>query len=151
MWHPAAPKGRVGTKEDTGVQMLYRRRGLGSEDARFRLFDLLPGDPRLTMTRRASLELLRAEAKDELDTVIVDRCRAGEDPWDFMHELPTVDELVVSLLRSEYIVADDSRMPGAARDYRILRQIGLEHPGLTTTVWRMLGRLDRGDLRTHRA
>lgn len=94
------------------------------------------------MTRRASLELLRAEATDELDTVIMDRCRGGEDPWDFMPDLPTVDELVVSLLRSESIAADDGRLPGAVRDYRVLRQIGLDHPGLTNTVWQMLGDLD---------
>lgn len=94
------------------------------------------------MTRRASLEVLRAEARDELDTVVYERCRNGEDPWNFMDELPTVDELVVSLLRAESIVADDSRLPGAVREYRILRQIGLDHPGLTTTVWRMLGQID---------
>ena len=94
------------------------------------------------MRRRASLEVLRAEARDELDTVIVERCRNGEDPWDFMDDLPTVDELVVYLLRAESIVADDSRMPRPVRDYRVLRQIGLDHPALTRTVWRMLGRID---------
>ncbi|MEY2849353.1 MAG: hypothetical protein RI885_2020 [Actinomycetota bacterium] len=99
------------------------------------------------MMRRASLELLRAEAKDELDTVIMERCRAGEDPWEFMDELPSVDELVVSLLRADFIAADDDRRPGQTREYRILRQIGLEHPGLTTTVWRMLGALDLRDTR----
>lgn len=99
------------------------------------------------MNRRASLEVLRAEARDELDTVIIERCRAGEDPWDFMDDLPTVDELVVFLLRSEFIVADDHRLPGPVRDYRILRQIGLDHPDLTRTVWRMLGRIDQGDSR----
>jgi len=100
------------------------------------------GDERMAMNRRASLEVLRAEARDELDTVILERCRSGEDPWDFMEELPTVDELVVSLLRADAIVADDSRQPSAVRDYRILRQIGLDHPPLTRTVWRMLGRVD---------
>lgn len=92
--------------------------------------------------RRASLEVLRAEARDELDTVIMERCRNGEDPWDFMDELPTVDELVVYLIRAEAIAADDSRSPSPLREYRILRQIGLDHPGLTRTVWRMLGRVD---------
>ncbi len=94
------------------------------------------------MSRRASLELLRAEARDELDTVVLERCRNGEDPWDFMEDLPTVDELVVSLLRAETIVADDSRLPGPVREYRILRQIGLDHPALITTVWRMLGHIE---------
>jgi len=92
--------------------------------------------------RRASLEILRAEARDELDTVIVERCRNGEDPWDFMDELPTVDELVVYFLRAESIVADDSRMPQPVREYRLLRQIGLDHPPLTRTVWRMLGAIE---------
>lgn len=98
--------------------------------------------------RRASLELLRAEAHDELDTVIMDRCRTGEDPWEFMADLPTVDELVVSLLRAEFIRADDGRPPGTVRDYRILRQIALDHPGLTETVWRMLGSIDHISSRT---
>ena len=90
--------------------------------------------------RGASLEVLRAEARDELDTVIYERCRQGQDPWDFMSELPTVDELVVWMLRAERILADGGVQPTASRDYRVLRQIALEHPALTTTVWRMIGR-----------
>jgi hypothetical protein len=90
--------------------------------------------------RGASLEVLRAEARDELDTVILERCRMGEDPWDFMADLPTVDELVVWMLRAERILADGGVQPTASRDYRVLRQIALEHPALTTTVWRMIGR-----------
>lgn len=39
---------------------------------------------------RASLEVLRAEAHQERDTVVHERLLAGEDPWDFMDELPTV-------------------------------------------------------------
>lgn len=98
--------------------------------------------------RGASLEVLRAEAYDELHTVILARCRGGEDPWDFMTELPTVDELVVWMLRAESIRAesiraDNDRPPTPARDYRLLRQIALDHPDLTTTVWRLLGELDR--------
>jgi len=89
---------------------------------------------------RASLEVLRAEARDELDTVIQERCLAGEDPWEFMDELPTLDELVVYLLRADAIVADDGRIPSPTREYRVLRQIALEHPALTTTVWRLIGR-----------
>ena len=90
--------------------------------------------------RGASLEVLRAEAHDELQTVIVSRARDGDDPWDFMSELPTVDELVVWMLRAERIRADGDRLPDRARDYRLLRQIALDHPALTTTVWTMLGR-----------
>lgn len=91
------------------------------------------------MPRRASLEVLRAEASEELDTVVHERLLAGEDPWAFMEELPTVDELVVWLLRADAIVANDGAMPTAVREYRVLRQIALEHPPLTRTVWRMLG------------
>lgn len=95
-----------------------------------------------TVRRRgASLEVLRAEAHDELQTVILSRARDGEDPWEYMSELPTVDELVVWMLRAERIRDDNGRLPSAARDYRLLRQIALDHPPLTTTVWRMLGRL----------
>lgn len=88
---------------------------------------------------RASLELLRAEARDELDTVIHERCLAGEDPWEFMDELLSVDELVVYLLRADAIAANDGQTPSATRDFRVLRQIALEYPQLTTTVWRLLG------------
>jgi hypothetical protein len=84
--------------------------------------------------------VLRAEAHDELETVVMERLRDGQDPWDFMCELPTVDELVVWMLRAEQIHADGERQPNAARNYRVLRQIALEHPQLTTTVWELLGR-----------
>jgi hypothetical protein len=90
--------------------------------------------------RGASLEVLRAEARDELDTVIMERCRQGQDPWDFMSDLPTVDELVVWMLRAERIEQDNGVQLTASRDYRVLRQIALEHPDLTKTVWTMIGR-----------
>ena len=48
-----------------------------------------------------SLELLRQEARDELAAVIEFRCRLGDDPWDFLPDLPTVDEQVVLTLREE--------------------------------------------------
>ncbi len=95
--------------------------------------------------RRASLELLRAEAADELSTLIAERLRGGEDPWDFMEELPTVDELVVFLLRAENIAANGGARPNATRHYRVLRQIALEYPPLTAAVWKLLG-----DANTHR-
>ncbi|HEY4266977.1 MAG TPA: tryptophan synthase subunit alpha [Galbitalea sp.] len=88
---------------------------------------------------RASLEVLRAEAHEELDTVIHERLLAGEDPWEFMDEIPSVDELVVYLLRADSINANDGQLPSPTRDYRVLRQIALEHPALTPTVWRMIG------------
>lgn len=89
--------------------------------------------------RRASLELLRAEAGDELSVLIEERLRDGEDPWDFMEDLPTVDELVVLTLRAENIASDGGVRPTAARNYRVLRQIAIEYPPLTRAVWRLLG------------
>ncbi|PJJ72629.1 hypothetical protein CLV46_2203 [Diaminobutyricimonas aerilata] len=91
--------------------------------------------------RRASLEVLRAEARDELQTVILERCRHGEDPWEFMSELPTIDELVVYILRADAITANGGAMPNPTREYRVLRQIALDHPPLTRTVWSLIGRL----------
>ncbi len=89
--------------------------------------------------RRASLELLRAEAADELSVVVTERLRAGQDPWEFMEELPTVDELVVLMLRAENIEANGGVVPSDARHYRVLRQIALDYPPLTRAVWRLLG------------
>lgn len=97
-------------------------------------------DPDHGHLRRASLEVLRAEAQDERRVVVGERLHAGEDPWAFMEELPTVDELVVWLLRAELIRADGGRLPTPQRDYRLLRQIALAYPDLTTTVWSMIGR-----------
>lgn len=65
--------------------------------------------------RRASLEVLRAEATEELSTVVLERLHAGEDPWAFMEQIPTVDELVVLTLRAELIVADSGRIPNQDR------------------------------------
>ncbi|QKJ20985.1 tryptophan synthase subunit alpha [Microbacterium hominis] len=95
--------------------------------------------------RRASLELLRAEAADELSSLIAERLRGGEDPWDFMEELPSVDELVVFLLRADNIAANGGVRPNAARHYRVLRQIALDYPPLTPAVWKLLG-----EANTHR-
>ena len=82
--------------------------------------------------------MLRAEESDELTTVVFERLRSGEDPWDFMQELPTVDELVVLTLRAELIRADNERRPSVEVDYRMLRQIALAYPALSSTVWTLL-------------
>jgi hypothetical protein len=95
--------------------------------------------------RRESLELLRAEAADERSVLIDERLRAGEDPWDFMEDLPSVDELVVFMLRAENIADNGGSRPNAARHYRVLRQIALDYPPLTRAVWRLLG-----EANTHR-
>ncbi len=95
--------------------------------------------------RRASLEGLRAEAHDELGSVVSERLLGGEDPWAFMDELPTVDELVVLLLRADLFDAEGGRKPGSdfARDQRMLGEIREAYPGLHATVDGMLQRLDR--------
>lgn len=92
-----------------------------------------------SIPRRASLEVLRAEAVDERAVLIQEHLRAGEDPWDFMDDLPSVDELVVLLLRAENIAASGGVLPNEARNYRVLRQIALEYPELTVAVWHLLG------------
>ncbi|WP_417563191.1 tryptophan synthase subunit alpha [Microbacterium sp.] len=99
----------------------------------------------VTPRRRASLELLRAEAADELGVLVHERLLAGEDPWAFMEELPSVDELVVFTLRAENIAANGGVRPNAARHYRVLRQIALDYPELTPAVWGLLG-----EANTHR-
>lgn len=98
-----------------------------------------------TVRRHASLEVLRAEASDEREALIHERLREGEDPWDFMEDLPTIDELVVFMLRAENIVENGGARPNSARHYRVLRQIALDYPALTPAVWRLLG-----DANTHR-
>ncbi|MGE3193569.1 MAG: tryptophan synthase subunit alpha [Microbacteriaceae bacterium] len=88
--------------------------------------------------RRASLEVLRAEASEELSTVVFERLHNGEDPWAFMEQIPSVDELVVLTLRAELIQADGGRIPSRVVNYRMLRQIALAYPGLAGTIWSML-------------
>lgn len=102
-----------------------------------------------------SIELLRQEARDELSAIIEFRCRLGDDPWDFLPELPTVDEQVVLGLRDETIDVHElweerarACHPAAGRDryeafeYQLLRQIALDHPELTRAVWGMLGKFN---------
>jgi hypothetical protein len=88
--------------------------------------------------RRASLEVLRAEADDERSVLVEERLRFGEDPWDFMTELPSTDELVVLLLRNDWIDAYGGNILNRAWNDGVLRRIAHEYPGLERTVWRML-------------
>lgn len=96
-------------------------------------------DPTELPRRRASVEVLRAEAADELGTLVDERLRGGEDPWEFMEDLPTVDELVVFTLRAEHIEADGGLRPTHARNQRLLRLIAQQYPELTAAVWRIIG------------
>lgn len=91
-------------------------------------------DTGYVVTRRASLEVLRAEAEDERSTMIDGRLRRGEDPWEFMQELPSVDELVVLLQREEYLETVAGGAPGAAHDVALLHAISDAYPGLAGTV-----------------
>ena len=54
-----------------------------------------------------SLEVLRAEAAEEISMLVEHRSRQGEDPWEFMPTLPTVDEQVVLILRADAVDLDD--------------------------------------------
>ncbi len=88
--------------------------------------------------RRASLEVLRAEAADERSVLVEERLRAGEDPWEFMTELPSVDEIVVLLLRAERILLPAAVRPDHDTSDRVLRRIVEDYPPLAITVWSML-------------
>jgi hypothetical protein len=103
-----------------------------------------------------SIEVLRQQARDELSAIIENRCRAGEDPWQFIPEMPSVDEQVVIALRLTAIDAFDladeqsrAHHPAAGREtftrfeYSVLRRIALEHPELSEAVWGMLDKVER--------
>ncbi|MFC4138226.1 MULTISPECIES: tryptophan synthase subunit alpha [unclassified Microbacterium] len=92
----------------------------------------------LPFPRRASLEVLRAEAADERSVLVHERLRFGEDPWEFMSELPTTDELVVLLLRTDWIDAHGGNIRDRDWNNDVLRRIALEYPPLSTTVWQMM-------------
>jgi ParB/RepB/Spo0J family partition protein len=120
-----ARKGQINIDFAT-VQDLNRILGeLGETSTAPQAARRLEGERRPPLPRRASLELLRAEAADELSVLVEERIRDGEDPWDFMEDLPSVDELVVLTLRAENIAADGGNKPTASRNYRVLRQIAL--------------------------
>lgn len=106
-----------------------------------------------------SLEVLRAEAAEEISMLVEHRSRLGDDPWDFMPELPTVDEQVVLILRAEAVELDTRIGQRSAQwtahpasghgtehgeEYHRLRRIALLHPELTQAVWKLMGALPRG-------
>ncbi|KAA6433692.1 tryptophan synthase subunit alpha [Agrococcus sediminis] len=94
--------------------------------------------PHPSPRRHASLEVLRAEALDERSVLVDERLRAGEDPWEFMSELPSVDEIVVLLLRSERILPPGAVRPDHDVSDQVLRRIVEDYPPLAPTVWSML-------------
>ena len=100
------------------------------------------------------IETRRREARDELSAIIELKCRLGDDPWDFLPDLPTVDEQVILTMRLERIEAgglEDERARAyhptaplkAAEhfEYQLLRGIAMDHPELTRAVWGLLGRV----------
>lgn len=103
-----------------------------------------------------SLELLRQEARDELAAIIDFHARQGDDPWQFLPELPSVDEQVVLTLRADAI-EENGLGPQRARayhpsspadaaerfEYELLRSIALRHPELTRAVWALIGTTTR--------
>lgn len=103
-----------------------------------------------------SVEVLRQQARDELAAIIEHRCRAGEDPWQFIPDLPSVDQQVVIALRAIAIDAFDlaeeqsrAHHPSAGRavfarfEYGVLRRIALTHPELSEAVWELVDRVER--------
>lgn len=92
-----------------------------------------------------SLEVLRAEAHDELAALIELRCRGGEDPWDVVPSLPTVDEQVVIAIRADARGVEGVPVAGglgAEDELRFLRGVALWHPELSRAVWSLMGRID---------
>jgi hypothetical protein len=100
--------------------------------------------------------VLRAEASEEISMIVEHRCRQGDDPWDFMHTLPSVDEQVVLILRSEAVELDArigqrsaqwASHPASGQgtelgeEFHRLRRIALQHPELTEAVWKLMGAL----------
>jgi len=106
------------------------------------------------MTHATTLENLRQDARDELSALIELRCRLGEDPWVFLPDLPSVDEQVVATLREERLHSErwspararayhpTAREGAAAKfEFDLLREIALEHPELSSAVWKVLDRV----------
>jgi hypothetical protein len=96
---------------------------------------------------------MRAEAAEELSMIIEHRCRQGDDPWDFMPMLPTVDEQVVLMLRAESVEVESrieehsstrSMHPSSGSgtvygaEFHRLRRIALQHPELSGAVWKLM-------------
>jgi hypothetical protein len=86
-----------------------------------------------------ALSQLRQEARDVLDAGIEARCREGEDPWEFLPDLPTVDQCVVIGLRTAHV---EARRPGDPHqsNFEILRGIAFDYPELRRAAWSLVTR-----------
>lgn len=90
------------------------------------------------------------------------RARDGEDPAEFLPELPEIDELVVKVLVDEQLHqrglaaefalarlaassplsdAEEHRSTVDRIELETLRGIAAEHPELTRAVWALIGRI----------
>lgn len=65
--------------------------------------------------------------------LVLHRLRHGEDPWSFMDELPTVDELVVLALHAESVELD-GLAPDRDRHHSILQHIAALYPALAAAA-----------------
>ena len=119
----------LGDDDVVGVAFLDRRAG-----------DLDEAGPGAQLLDGAGAAVAHAgaEAADERSVLVEERLRAGEDPWDFMADLPSVDELVVLLLRSERILPPGAVRPDQDVSDVVLRRIAADYPPLATTIWSML-------------
>ncbi|MGO3885129.1 MAG: hypothetical protein ACTJHU_02430 [Mycetocola sp.] len=114
------------------------------------------------MPTTRSLADLRADARLELSVLVEHRARGGEDPAEFLPELPAIDEMVVSTMVDELLVsrglasefalarlaslsplsdADEHRANVDRIELMLLRDIAESHPDLTRAVWAMIGRI----------
>lgn len=105
---------------------------------------------------------LRADARLERTTMMVTRGRFGEDPALSIEALPSIDGIVVMMLRDELLEQSGrfaefklarlmGRVPNAEGEahaqnadrveFEILREIALDCPPLTRAVWERAGAL----------
>ncbi|MFC4223986.1 hypothetical protein [Lysinibacter cavernae] len=110
-----------------------------------------------------TIDYLRDNARLEREVMVEHHARDGEDPAEFIADMPSVDELVVTALLADGMHASGvaaehgmARLAGKssiqdALEHRqnadrlertMLHEIAMEHPELSTAVWAMLGRLD---------
>ncbi|WGD37700.1 hypothetical protein [Lysinibacter sp. HNR] len=115
------------------------------------------------MTAPDTIEFMRHNAQLEREALIEHRARGGEDPAEFMAEIPSVDELVVSTILSERMhvqglaaeyslarLAGKSSVHDASEhrhnadllEAQMLHRIAQAYPELSTAVWIMLGKLN---------
>ncbi len=109
-----------------------------------------------------TIEYMRRNAYLEREVLIEHHARDGEDPAEFIMDIPSIDELVVGALLSDGLHARGlaaehglARLAGKSSVYdaqehrhnadriedEVLHEIAREHPELSTAVWRMLGKL----------